>query len=165
MKVRIINNPLFFSIVALMIFPAFFISCDDDGDTTPPVINLIAPAEGAVLKLGSDVHFDMQVSDNEMLKSYKVEIHENMSNPHDHNSHKRSAISEEKPNYFSYRNTWTDIEGLRNKDVHHHDIIIPADVTPGNYHLIVYCTDAAGNEASVFRNIVISPDGEDQGHE
>lgn len=27
---------------------------------------------------------------------------------------------------------------------------------PGNYHLMVYCTDAAGNETHIARNIVLS---------
>lgn len=33
---------------------------------------------------------------------------------------------------------------------------IPADATPRNYHLMVYCTDVAGNESYIARNIVLS---------
>ena len=103
----------------------------------------------------------MEVSDNETLKSYKVEIHENMSNPHNHGNGLRS---DSETAYFSYQNTWNDIEGLRNKKVHHHEIVIPEDVEPGAYHLIVYCADAAGNESHVARKIVLSHDGEETEH-
>ena len=35
------------------------------------------------------------------------------------------------------------------------DIDIPDDATPGNYHLLVYCTDAAGNEAYIAQDLKI----------
>ena len=34
-----------------------------------------------------------------------------------------------------------------------------ADAAPGDYHLMVWCTDAAGNQTEVARNIVLSADG------
>ncbi|MDR2954291.1 MAG: DUF4625 domain-containing protein [Prevotella sp.] len=159
MKTKI--NILYLSIISLTALFISFTSCsNNDGDTTPPVINLIAPAEGANIKIGSDIHFDMEVSDNEMLKSYKVEIHENMSNPHDH----KSKTGENETEYFSYQNTWNDINGLKSKKVHHHDITITENATPGAYHLVVYCVDTAGNESHVARNIILSHDGEDGEH-
>lgn len=48
---------------------------------------------------------------------------------------------------------------MKNTKVHHHDIVIPADAAPGDYHLMVWCTDAAGNQTEVARNIVLSADG------
>ena len=81
---RTIIKILFLSIISI-ITSISFTSCsnDNEGDTTPPVINLTAPTEGAVLKIGSDIHFDMELSDNEMLSSYKVEIHNNFDG-HNH---------------------------------------------------------------------------------
>ncbi|MDR2038490.1 MAG: DUF4625 domain-containing protein [Bacteroidales bacterium] len=137
------------------------IACnDDDGDTTPPVIDLIAPGEGAAFEIGDEhgVHLDMELSDNEMLQSYQVEIHSNF-NGHQHST---TAKSEEGTKAFFFKNSW-DISGKKNVKIHHHEIIIPANATPGNYHLMVYCTDVAGNESYVARNIVLS--SEEQAHE
>ena len=54
-------------------------ACDNDekGDVTKPVIDLIEPEEGAVLKIGNGkgVHFEMNLSDDVMLRSYKINIH------------------------------------------------------------------------------------------
>ncbi len=134
-------------------------SCDKDnaGDTTKPEINLISPAEGATLGTDGDVHFEMELSDDTALGSYKVEIHSNFDG-HTHASVTRTTD-------FSYNNTWSDIESQRNATIHHHEIIIPADATHGDYHFIVYCTDAAGNESYVVRNIEIESEGEEHDHD
>ena len=154
---KTITNFQFLLILSLVTILSVFTACsDDDGDTTPPVINLIAPAEGATLKIGSDVHFDMEVADNEMLGSYKIEIHHNF----DGHGHSRSA----KTDGFYFERQWS-LSDQRNARIHHHEIIIPEDAIPGNYHLMIYCTDAAGNEAYVARNIVLSHDGEEHHHD
>jgi hypothetical protein len=137
----------------LSIYSFLFTSCDE-GDTTKPVIELIEPEEGAELLIGSEngVHFEMDLSDNEQLASYKVEIHNNIgSNYHEHGTDLRSA---NETDVFAFEKTW-NISG-RNTHIHHHEIMIPANATEGNYHLMVYCTDAAGNESYVARNIVLS---------
>jgi hypothetical protein len=148
------NNFLFLVIFSMITVLSLFTSCNDDGDTVKPVIHLIEPEEDAVLKIGSDVHFEMEVSDNEMLKSYKVEIHSNF----DGHTHSRAETTD-----FSFNKTW-DLSG-KNADIHHHEIIIPESATPGYYHLMVYCTDVAGNEASLARDIELSHDGEEHDHE
>ncbi|MFV0586359.1 DUF4625 domain-containing protein [Bacteroides reticulotermitis] len=142
-----------------------FLSCDSDddsNDTTKPLIDLLEPEEGQELKIGAEtgVHFEMDLSDDVMLKSYKIEIHNNF----DHHSHSR-AVDETVA--FSFNKTY-DLTGQKTAHVHHHDIIIPANATPGDYHLMVYCTDAAGNETYVARNIVLSltaDDDHDHDHE
>lgn len=150
----------YLSLVSVIMLSTLFVSCSDDdkqGDTTKPVINLIAPAEGTVLKAGSHIHFDMTLEDDVMLKSYKVEIHNNF----DGHEHTKAETGETTP--FSYNNSW-DVSGQKNATIHHHDVEIPADATHGNYHLMVYCTDAAGNESYVARNIVIDEEGETGEH-
>ncbi|MCC8087985.1 MAG: DUF4625 domain-containing protein [Rikenellaceae bacterium] len=152
MKTRII-------LITAFLFPFFIISCDKDGDTTPPNINLISPAEGEFLEIGNEdgIHFEAEFSDDEMLASYKIEIHNNF-NDHGHEHSK----AEESTTPFFYQNSW-DISGSRNTTIHHREIIIPENATPGNYHLLLYCTDAAGNESYVARNIILSQN-EDEEH-
>lgn len=134
---------------------------DSDSDTTKPAIELIEPAEGEVLLIGSEhgVHFEMKVSDDVMLKSYKIEIHSNFDN-HGH----ETGRSAEATLSFRFDKVY-DLSGSKNADVHHHDILIPANATPGNYHLMVYCIDAAGNQSLVTRNIVLSHTAEEHEHD
>jgi len=152
------TNKILLLSISVIVSVFNFISCDDSGDTTAPVINLIAPAEGANLKIGSDIHFDMEISDNEMLKSYSVEIHNNFNN------HGHDLKSGETTKPFQFNKSW-DVSGHKNKHEHHHHIEITEDATPGDYHLMVFCTDAAGNEAHIARNIILSHNGETGQHE
>lgn len=156
------RTKFYFPIICLLAMSSFvFISCDEsDSDTTKPVIELHEPQEGQALEIGNDhgVHFDMDLSDDGMLKSYMIEIHSNF----DHHPHGRS-ISAEGTESFSFNRSY-DISGKKTAHIHHHDIVIPANATPGDYHLMVYCTDAAGNESYIARNIVLSRDVEDEDH-
>ncbi len=124
-------------------------SCTD-GDVTKPVINLIEPEEGQLIQIGSDhgMHFEMDLEDNEALGSYKIDIHNNFDN-HGHGKDSTEP--------FTFSQTY-DLNHQRNAHIHHHDVVIPSNATPGNYHLMVYCTDEAGNEAYLARNIVLSLD-------
>lgn len=138
-----------------------FTACDKDdvtADTTRPIIELDEPEDGDELLIGAGIHFECDFEDNEMLGSYMVEIHNNF----DGHSHKIGATRADEPFFFkkSY-----DLSGLRNAHIHHHDIVIPENATPGNYHLIVYCTDAAGNQSLVARDIILSHDAEEHHHE
>lgn len=136
-----------------------FFSCDkEDSDTTKPVIDLHEPAEGQALLIGSEkgVHFEMDLSDNVMLKSYKIDIHNNL----DHHSHGGTRAEGEGGVPFVFNRSY-DVSGKKNVHVHHHDIVISEDATPGDYHLMVYCTDAAGNETYIIRNIVLSTTAEE----
>lgn len=150
----------FYLVCLMAISCATFSSCDKDGessDTVKPVINLVDPEEGATLRIGDDhgVHFDAELSDDVMLKSYKVDIHPNFDG-HVHSASLKAAS--ETTVDFTFNKSW-DISGKKNADIHHHEIKIPANATPGNYHLMIYCTDAAGNEAHLARNIVLSTEG------
>ncbi|MDR1182005.1 MAG: DUF4625 domain-containing protein [Bacteroidales bacterium] len=149
----------FYLVCLMAISFVVFSSCDkdDDGDTIKPVINLIEPEEDATLKIGDDygVHFDLELSDDVMLKSYKVDIHPNFDG-HVHSAMLKSVSSETVD--FTFNKSW-DVSGQKNADIHHHEIKIPANATPGNYHMMIYCTDAAGNEAHLARNIFLSTEG------
>ena len=62
----------------LVISVSLLTACGDSdnplSDTTKPVIDLKSPAEGGVLAIGSEhgVHFEMDLSDDVMLKSYMI---------------------------------------------------------------------------------------------
>ena len=147
------------SIISTLLFISFFAitlsSCSDsdEGDTTKPVINLISPAENSNLKIGNEkgIHLEMDLSDNEELASYKIDIHGNFDG-HGHKSDDGTVV-------FKYSNSWK-VSG-KNAHIHQHEIIVPDNATAGNYHLMVFCVDAAGNESYVARNIVLSPEGGD----
>ncbi|MCQ2227882.1 MAG: DUF4625 domain-containing protein [Bacteroidales bacterium] len=141
-------------------FAFTFTACDkdDDVDTVNPVIELDEPEDGDELLIGAGVHFECDFSDNVMLGSYMIEIHNNF----DGHSHKANK-SEEALEPFFFKKSY-DLTGLRNAHEHHHDIVIPENATPGNYHLVVYCTDAAGNQSLVAREIVLSHDAEEHHH-
>ena len=103
----------------------------------------------------------MDLSDDGMFKAYMIEIHSNFV----HHSHGKSRAvgTGEATVDFSFNRSY-DISGKTTAHIHHHDIVIPANATPGDYHLMVYCTDAAGNEAYIARNIVMSTTAEEDDH-
>ncbi len=150
------NFKLFIAGMAI-ILSAAAVSCDkNEGDTTMPVINLIEPEDGDVLTIGDEIHLDMELSDDVMLKSYKVDIHSNFDG-HAHSSSLNVRSDVGTTVDFTFNKSW-DVSG-KNEYVHHHEIKIPANATPGSYHLMIYCTDAAGNESRVARGIVLSTEG------
>lgn len=167
------NRVLLLATVVAMMFG--FVSCQKEKDTEKAKINLIAPEEHEAIKPGSDVHFEVELSDNEALGSYKVNIHY-AGDGHTHISPRRQA-----ENSVEFGQTWLEqdfinagereaIEGKLSAHIHHHHITIPADINgkqlkEGHYHFMVYCTDKAGNEAFVAREIEISYSAEEHDHD
>lgn len=150
------KNILFFVLSAIMCVS--FSACDEeDADTTKPVITLDEPEDDESLRIGESVHFECDFSDDVALGSYLIEIHNNF----DGHGHKTRA-DETVP--FSIKKSY-DLNNLRNTHVHHHDIVISDNATPGAYHLVVYCTDAAGNQSMVARDIILSHDAESHDHD
>ena len=65
-----------------------FTGCKEEPiDTTKPVIELIEPEDNDSLRIGDEhgVHFEMKLSDNDLVKSYKIDVHNNF----DGHSHTR----------------------------------------------------------------------------
>ena len=143
--------------LAVLLVAAFTTSCDKkESDMTKPVITLNSPKEGETLAPG-EVHFDMDLSDDVALKSYKIDIHFDCGH-----EHKSKSESHEGSEEFSFSKTY-EVSG-KNIHIHHHDIVIPDHAKHGEYHLMVYCTDAATNETHIARNIMIDEHG-DHDHE
>ena len=59
----------------------FFASCSNDDDeildSEKPEITINDPVENEVFQVGGELHFDIDLSDNDALASYKVDIHNN----------------------------------------------------------------------------------------
>ena len=81
----------------------------------------------------------------------------------DHHSHGGNSRAVQETVDFSFNRSY-DVSGQKTAHIHHHDIVIPANATAGDYHLMVYCTDAAGNESYIARNIKLSNEVEDEDH-
>lgn len=142
---------------------SFLTSCEKKvQDNQRPKVNLIEPEEGAKLKIGNKhgVHFEMKLTDDVMLASYRIEIHNNFDG-HNHTASKSLRHGDEKPFFFQKEYS---LKGQREASIHHHDIVIPEGVAEGNYHLMVQVLDAAGNETTVARNVVLTEEGGDDHH-
>lgn len=152
---------LFILSILSIAFTLSFTACsnDDVADTTRPVIELDEPEDGDELLIGTGIHFECDFSDDVMLGSYLIEIHSNFDG-HSHKAASRAASEEP----FFFKKSY-DLSSLRNTHVHHHDVVIPENATPGNYHLVVYCTDAAGNQSLVAHEIILSHDAEEHHHD
>lgn len=145
-----------FLLFYILIFTVFIVSsCEKEKvDTEKPVITISGPEENEVLYIGSEIHFEVDFSDDVQLKSYKVDIHSNF----DGHSHKCS--SKEDSIAFSFQKSWNFDEGLKQSHIHHHEIVIPDEidakkVAQGDYHFMIYCTDVAGNESWIAIDVKI----------
>ena len=118
---------------------------DDDNkkkDTAAPVIDKVlingkADMDHLHMHPGDEIELEIHFSDNEELKSAKIEIH----HAGDGHSHRTQAAP------FSY----STILELSGKQAHKHlDIHIPENATDGDYHLTIQAIDASGNESTLY---------------
>ena len=178
-------------IAAIMLKAAFgLVSCDSDNlDNERPAVKIVSPMENELVKPGSDIHFEVELSDNVALASYKVNIHGAFDgHGHGHSDTRAgSATTRAAADSVEFIRTWLEndfivlgeepIAGKKNATVHHHHIAIPATITrtfngeqkvmplrEGHYHFIVYCTDEAGQESFASTEIYISYDAEGHDH-
>lgn len=147
-------------LIALLTVTAFTACSDDDDslDSEKPVIMLNDPEEGEVFAIGEDLHFDIELTDNQGLASYKVDIHNNFDG-HTHSTLPNNGINpinkqeaDEEP--WSFNQTFQITGNPRTFDAHEH-IQIPEGVAEGEYHLGIIVVDAAGNQEQAFVEIVL----------
>lgn len=133
--------------ILLIVTITSLISCkkDDDAkkkDTTAPVIEKVlingkAADHHVHLHPGDEFELEIHLSDNEELKSSKIEIH----HAGDGHSHRMYASP------FEY----ATILELSGKQAHEHlDIKVPDDAADGEYHLTIQAIDASGNESALY---------------
>ena len=125
---------------------------DDDEETkdmTYPVINttdiVAVPTDCQVFKRGDVIPLNVLFTDDTELGSYNVEIHNNF----DHHTHSTSSVecpmeAQKSPVKPWIYNQDFDIPSGQKSFTARHDIAIPADVDPGDYHFMVRLTDRAG---------------------
>lgn len=118
-------------------------------DTTYPVIDVNAatafPKQCSVIKRGEKFIFRAAFSDNVELGSSSIDIHHNF----DHHSHSTEVNecnmepvkSPVKP--FLLIKTFNIPSGKKSYNINE-EIIVPADIDPGDYHFLIRLTDKAG---------------------
>lgn len=144
------------SLIALFLF---CMTACEQADTIPPTIVVASPEEDATIEAGEKLCVKVTFTDNKALSAYKINIHPNF-NGHSHapmRSLASSTLATEQTVDFevtltsaSQNDPLTGTNCFR--DI---DIDIPDNATPGNYHLLIYCTDAAGNEMYVAQDLKI----------
>ncbi len=143
-----INKTTFASLALAGAFITVFTACSDDEgstDLTAPVIEVLDPEWGEAFAAGEHIHFDANLSDNDGLASFQVDIHNNF----DGHSHGRSTAHDPSLVKFSYLESFDVPSGAKNYNAHlHDDIEIVENALAGPYHLIVNAIDINGNSTS-----------------
>ncbi len=169
----------------ILLFAALtaFTSCEKElNDSEKPLIVLSSPVEDTEIRPGSAIHFEMTLSDNEALASYKVNIH-GAFDGHDHSASSPlrtgKAATRATEDSMAFEKSWLEsdfiklgeepIAGKRSVTIHHHLMQVPDSidgrpVKEGHYHFIVYCTDSSGQESFIAREIVIAHNAEEHVH-
>lgn len=112
------------SIVALLAFTA--LSCSKDEDTTPPVITITSPAEGAILQKGHTYPVAGTVTDDTELKEINA----------------GGVII-------------TTFDSATKHVLANINLPIDANAAPGNYSSTFTATDKAGNKQTKVVNYIV----------
>lgn len=94
---------------------------------------------------GDVIPFHYIMTDDQELGAYNIEIHNNF----DHHTHSTTAAEcpmdaqKDPKNPWVYNRDFSIPSGQRTYDARH-DIQIPADIDPGDYHFMIRLTDRAG---------------------
>ena len=140
---------IYLSLTLLCALCACSSSDDDTKDMTYPVINttdiVAIPTDCDVYQRGEVIPVSFLFTDDTELGAYNIEIHNNF----DHHTHSTSSVecpmeTAKKPvNPWVYNQDFTIPAGQRSFSACH-DIKIPEDIDPGDYHFMVRLTDRAG---------------------
>lgn len=127
-------------------------------DTTPPVATEIVPANNAIITIDGNsegvINFSAKLADDVNLKSYSIEIHQNIDGHVEPKS--ISPRNVERVPYSFAKTTWT-VEG-KTATVSQTINIGPINnqaIQLGSYHFVLIVTDAAGNQQTPYINEII----------
>lgn len=125
--------------LSALVMLAIFSSCSADKDTEKPTIQIISPVNESEFAIGDNISIQFTLTDNEALKSYKIDIHEN--DGHNHGPRAAAGVP------FEYEM----VENISGRTFSKTVVVtIPADTELAEYHLGVFAIDAAGNEQEKF---------------
>lgn len=130
----------------------FLLSCNDDEstDTTRPEIEILTPADDSHFHAGDSFELRAQLSDNEALASWKVDVHFNGGEGH---THKNSSTED---TAVEWEAEWTgDLAGSETSFLLELAIEIPANAEHGEYHLVVMALDRQGNETTAYSSFEV----------
>lgn len=121
--------------ISIFLFSAVvFFSCKkDDKDTLKPVVTRleIGLNNSHESHRGGDIHLEFEVTDDDELGFYTVEIEPDSKSAGD---------------AWIFQQRWDFPAGLRNVLVHSHEIVIPAEADMGVYTFTLTIGDHAGNQ-------------------
>ncbi len=110
-------------------------SCSKDEDTDKPVIAAVT-LEDEFVAAGSEIGIILNFTDNEGLKEYKIDIHDDFDG---HNHGKTASTVKFETVVINA------ISGVSLNDTV--QVAVPANTTAGPYHIGVYVLDAEGNQS------------------
>lgn len=140
--------------ICILVFILTASSCSKDNgsegplaDTTKPVISLVDPTNSKIFTLGSSIHLQADLNDNDELKSYKIVIGKSM---------KGLQTSD-----WAFSQTWPITPGKKAFNINHNEIIVPLTITgnqttTGDYYLTITCLDVTGNEGAATLSITLT---------
>lgn len=139
--------------VLSLIVTAFIVfACNNDDDLKPVISNLEVGHNDSIFA-GEAIHLEFEVSDDELLAYYQVKIHPEAD-------HKSATTI-----HWELDTVFTEISGLKNYTVHHHEIMVPADAKHGDYHFHLSVVDKSGNVAEEEKNLILTEsNGEHEDH-
>ncbi len=147
----------YLKILVVLLTVISFTACSDDDevlDTEKPTIVMSEPTTGEEFEIGSELHIEINLGDNQGLASYKVEIHSNFDD------HTHSVAKQEEETPWTYDETFQITGNPLTYNVEEH-IAIPEGIAEGEYHVGIIVVDAAGNQAEAFADIMVGHHGDD----
>ena len=141
---------IYLSLILLCALSACSSSDDDETkDMTAPEISsegiVAVPIDCETFKRGEVIPFNYLFTDDTELGAYNIEIHNNF----DHHTHSTTSTDcpmdakKDPIKPWVYNHDFTIPVGVRSYTARH-DIAIPSDIDPGDYHFMIRLTDRSG---------------------
>lgn len=123
-------------LLSFLTFGVSVVSCKKE-DAEKPVVKITSPTPYKEYHPGESIQVSATLTDNEELNQYKLEIHYDDGHGHKSTMHGGSEWEFE------------EIVSISGKShTINQSVKIPDNPKHGKYHVIIECTDKAGNEAA-----------------